>query len=130
MGCILTLIDSILAFIRRNPLTVLLIVVLAVGAPALMRGVVAFIFYFIFGVILLGLILSLVLRWRILKMQSQMGGQFSQSQGGARGPGGYGRSRQSRTDAEGEVRVHVTDEIPEKRIAEDVGDYVDFEETR
>ena len=31
---------------------------------------------------------------------------------------------------EGEVRLHKTSAAPEKRISTEVGDYVDFEETK
>ena len=31
---------------------------------------------------------------------------------------------------EGEVKVYKTSETPEKRVSRDVGDYVEFEETK
>ena len=48
---------------------------------------------------------------------------------------GYGSGRGARTEGssrqqEGEVKVYRTSETPEKRVSEDVGDYVEFEETK
>ena len=37
------IVDALAGFVQRNPLTVLLIVVLAVGAPALLKGIALFI---------------------------------------------------------------------------------------
>ena len=35
-----------------------------------------------------------------------------------------------RKGREGEVKVYKTSETPEKRVSRDVGDYVEFEETK
>ena len=39
MNFILAIIDSLVGFVQRNPLTTLLIVILALGAPALLKGI-------------------------------------------------------------------------------------------
>ena len=65
------------------------------------------------------------------RMQRQMEEQFGAGGFGA----GYGSGRGARTEGssrqqEGEVKVYRTSETPEKRVSEDVGDYVEFEETK
>jgi hypothetical protein len=60
------------------------------------------------------------------KMEDQARGQSQQGgfYGRTNTQSDYGRS------AEGEVRVHTTSEQPQKRVNENVGDYVDFEEVK
>lgn len=132
MRFVTAFIDALAGFVQRNPLTVLLIVVLAVGAPALLRGLALFILYFIMGLLFLGVALLLLFRWRLHRAQREMERQFGEGFGPRAGFGGQGASPRggTRRGAEGEVRVHKTSASPEKRVAEDVGDYVDFEETK
>lgn len=128
--------DALAGFVQRNPLTVLLVLVLALGAPALLKGIAVFILYVFMGLLLLVLLGVVLFRWRIRKMQRQMEEQFGQGFGrqqqGYGSPFGssFGRQRAARQEREGEVRVHKTSETPEKRVSSDVGDYVDFEETK
>ena len=53
MNFILAIIDSLVGFVQRNPLTTLLIVILALGAPALLKGIALFILYFLMGLVIL-----------------------------------------------------------------------------
>ena len=119
------MIDSILNYIQRNPLTTIIIVMLMVFAPS------------VFGALLVGVVIVLLLLLAIplymlyrgrrvsrkmeeqAREQSHQGG-YSRSSAGAE----YGRSQ------EGEVRVHATSEHKQKRVNENVGDYVDFEEVK
>lgn len=136
MRFLTVLIDALVGFVQRNPLTVLVIVLLAVGAPALLRGIALFVLYFLLAAVLAGACAVLLFRWRIRRMQREMERQFGEGFGRSGGFGGgpssggfrTGRTRSGRP--EGEVRVHVTQATPDKRVAEDVGDYVDFEETK
>ncbi len=126
MNLLFALFDSFVAFVRRNPLTVLLIVVLAVTAPALLRGLATFILYLLLGFVLFVCLLTLVLRYRIRRVQRRMEEQF-----GARSEAESSyRWTNHKTRAEGDVHVHRTAATPGKRISDEVGDYVDFEETR
>lgn len=135
------IIDALAGFVQRNPLTVLVIVILALGAPALLKGIAAFILYFLLGIVVFALIAGLWLRWRIAQARRRMEEQFGEQFGGgtpfgsessygreSRREGPFGRS--SRSSREGEVKIYVTSEAPEKRVAHGVGDYVDFEETK
>ena len=116
---------------RRNPIFTLIVVVLALTAPALLKGIALFVLYLVLGFLVLVFLVSLLFRWRIRRVQRQMEEQFGAGGFGA----GYGSGRGARTEGssrqqEGEVKVYRTSETPEKRVSEDVGDYVEFEETK
>ena len=141
MNFFTAIIDSLVGFVQRNPLTVLVIVILALGAPALLKGIAAFILYFLLGIVVFTLVMGLWLRWRIAQARRRMEEQFGEQFGGGTPfgtEGSYGREsrregpfgRGSRSSREGEVKIYVTSEAPEKRVAHGVGDYVDFEETK
>lgn len=135
MNFILAIIDSLVRFVQRNPLTTLVIVILALGAPALLKGIALFILYFFMGLILLIVVLMLAFRWRIYKVRKQMEEQFGEGFGQRSGPEGFSGfgspfAEQQCKQREGEVKVHKTPGTPEKRVSKDVGDYVDFEEEK
>jgi hypothetical protein len=81
-------------------------------------------------VLLLLLAIPIYMLYRVRRMSRKMEDQArEQSQqrgfyGRTNTQSDYGRS------AEGEVRVHTTSEQPQKRVNENVGDYVDFEEVK
>ena len=139
MNYLNALLDSLVGFVRRNPILVLVIVLLAFTAPAVLRGLATLILYIVLGFVILALVLLIALRWRIYKVQQQVRDQFNRQQNTSN-PFGQGfnpfgqqqqqqRQQQPRQD-EGEVTVHKTTATPEKRISKDVGDYVEFEETK
>lgn len=171
------ILDSILSYIRRNPLTITIIVMIAVFAPSL------------FGAALIGLLIGalllligpMILLWRLyrearrIEREGQAGGQaggraggraggytngggfsgnggFSGSRGfsgrgfrgfytsyGGNSANGYGRTNaeggsccgnSQRNPNEGEVKIYTTSEQPQKRVSDQVGDYVEFEEVK
>lgn len=118
MNFLLLLIDAVGSFIRRNPIFCLVILLLAIGAPALLRGIAQIVFFAVLGVIFFWAGLLLWLRWRLGRMQKRMDGRFEE------------QSRRTNAGSEGEVKIHRTTGAPEKRVKGDVGDYVDFEETK
>ncbi len=65
MNFILAILASQVGFVQRNPLTTLHIVILALGAPALLKGIALFILYFLMGLVILVVVLMLAFRWRI-----------------------------------------------------------------
>lgn len=134
MKYLMAVIDALVGFVQRNPLTVLVILILALGAPALLKGIALFILYFIMGFVLLLVAGVLLFRWRIYRMRKEMEERFGEGFGSAAGgfdPRGFGaRQRPPKQEREGEVKVHRTSDAPEKRVSEKVGDYVDFEETK
>ncbi len=123
------IIEGLFEFVRRNPLFCLMVVMLALLAPSLLTGIALLVLYLLLGLVLFGVVILLMIRWRFRRLQRRMEEQMRGAS--QRGPGqGYGPSRGSSSrPAEGEVRVHITSETPSKRISEDVGDYVEFEET-
>ena len=129
MNFLTAIIDGLVRFVQRNPLTTLLIVILALGAPALLKGIALFILYFLMGLVILVVVLMLAFRWRVYKMRRRMEEQFGEGNFGGQGFGSpfAGEPRKGR---EGEVKVYKTSETPEKRVSRDVGDYVEFEETK
>lgn len=122
------MIDSIINFIQRNPLTTVILVMLLVFAPStfgIVLGVIAV-------AILCLLAIPLFLLWRLRRAGKRMEQQSSQGQ-----QGGYTYTRQSYTQqersynsTEGDVKVYSTDSQPQKRVSDSVGDYVDFEEVK
>ncbi len=124
----------------NNPFLMLILLVLLVGAPSLAKGITLFILYSLLSVFILFIIVAFWFDYKVRKAQREMGRQFEQqgawgyrrtdgTHSGAQGGfGGFGSRPKNPT--EGEVRVHQTGNTPEKRISNDVGDYVDFEETK
>lgn len=128
MNIFSAIIDSIANFIKQNPLTFTILVMLAVFAPSLFGSIL--IGLLIFGVIIMAVPLFMFFKlWRMSRKVEK----DSQSQNF--GGGYYSRqtytntNRQQRKD-EGEVKVYSTGQQQEKRVSEDVGDYVDFEEVK
>ena len=156
MNIISIILDSILSYIRRNPLTVTIIVMIAVFAPSL------------FGAALIGLLIGalilligpLFMLWRLMR-QAERGGksssgrgfrgfytnfdgnphnsQQSYNRGGTYQRGqGFGSAHRGsahsgssqRNPNEGQVKVFTTSEQPQKRVSDSVGDYVEFEEVK
>lgn len=128
MNIFSAIIDSIANFIKQNPLTFTILVMLAVFAPSLFGSIL--IGLLIFGVIIMAVPLFMFFKlWRMSRKVEK----DSQSQNFGRGY--YSRqtytstNHQQRKD-EGEVKVYTTRQQQEKRVSEDVGDYVDFEEVK
>ena len=131
MGFLTAIIDALAEFVRRNPIFTLIVVVLALTAPALLKGIALFVLYLVLGFLVVIFALSLLFRWRIRGVQRQMEEQFGAGGFGGAGFGGArGARTESRREQEGEVKVYRTSETPEKRVSESVGDYVEFEETK
>ncbi len=112
--------DSIINFIQRNPLTTIIIVMLLVFAPSafgvLVVGVV------IVVLLLLAVPLFMLFRLRHLSRSSeQQGGFYTYTNS---------TTENNAHSSEGEVRVHSTSSQPQKRVNDNVGDYVDFEEVK
>ena len=72
MGFLTAIIDALAEFVRRNPIFTLIVVVLALTAPALLKGIALFVLYLVLGFLVLIFALSLLFRWRIRRVQRQM----------------------------------------------------------
>ena len=147
MGYLKIIFYGLLAFVERNPLFTLLLVLLAIFAPVVFK---------VAGWIILGILLAIVVlvaigSLRLRRMRQQMEEQMRQggfSSSGFNGMGGFGnmggapngmtleelvRRMQAEADARRQGTAstnNTTTSSPksEKRVNDKVGDYVDFEE--
>ncbi len=119
MEIIKSLFAALANFIRRNPLTVLFLAIIAVGAPWVL-GVFALI---LLVPLLIGAI-SLVPLIRSMREAQRAAAEQQRRYGGA----SYSRGRRRDDRREGDVTVVATEEPAPKRVSDDVGEYVDFKE--
>lgn len=126
MNILSAILDAMISFIRNNPLTVVIIVMLAVFVPSL------------FGAVLIGLlvVLLLIVAWPVaMLLRLRREARRMERDGSARDFGREYRTRREYTSGsrrnsnpdEGEVKIYATS-VREKRVRSDVGDYVEFEE--
>lgn len=108
---------NLIAGIRRNPLTFLVVLLLMLAAPWLF-GVIALVFV-VMALVALFSWLSII--WRVRDARRQMERDFDEA--------GGNRQRNYRRSGtkEGDVTVVAT-EPSRKRVNDDVGEYVDFKE--
>ena len=118
MNIFSTIIDSIIGFVKNNPLTVIIIVMLIACAPALAGGIL------IGLLILLGVIflIPIIMLFRLQRISRRMEKEAHQTYSNT-----YQKQQNKR---EGEVKIYTTSTRPQKRVNEDVGDYVEFEEVK
>lgn len=121
MNFLSAIIDSFFGFISRNPLTTIIIVMLLVFAPsffgALLIGVV------VLALILLAIPLFMLFRLRRASRNFQEQARHESHQS-------YSQQGYSQAKSEGDVKVHATPQQPQKRVNDNVGDYVEFEEVK
>ena len=114
-------------WIKRNPLTCILLVMIAVFAPGLFGAI----FIGIGIVVLLLLAIPIIGIFKLRRMSRKIEDEARQQQGfGGQGFGGFAGQNRTRTNNEGEVKVYTTEEATEKRVNDKVGEYVDFEEVK
>lgn len=112
---------NLIAGIRRNPLTFVVLLLLMLAAPWLF-GVIALVFVAMALVVLFSW-LSII--WRVRDAQRQMERDFDEGGGNRHRNGNYRRNGTK----EGDVTVVAT-EPSRKRVNDDVGEYVDFKEVK
>lgn len=126
MDFIYRIIDSLVAFVRRNPVLCFVILLLALASPSMVAGAFKAIMYVVMFFLLMLLAGVLYMSYRINRLRRSAEEQM-------RNGGGYSRTtyrdygNQPKQPREGEVSVHQT-EPQEKKINSNVGDYVDFED--
>ncbi|MBP3565039.1 MAG: DUF4834 family protein [Alistipes sp.] len=123
MNFLSLLIDSIIDFVRRNPLTTTIIIMLMVFAPSAF-GV---LFVSIMVVLLLLLAIPIFLLFRLRRASRHIEDEARRASQQAHNQQFYGRQS---TKQEGEVKVYTTSQQPQKRVNDNVGDYVEFEEVK
>ena len=118
--------NGIVEAFKNTPLFVFVILALAVAAPSLL----GYMLYAILGLVVLGLVAFGILAWRMQRVQREVMDQF-RKQGEKSGHQQYSyRSSRHKAQNEGDVSIHATTAMPEKRISDDVGEYVDFKEEK
>jgi uncharacterized protein (DUF58 family) len=126
MNFLSAIIDSFLGFVSRNPLTTIIIVMLLVFAPsffgALLIGVV------VLALILLAIPLFMLFRLRRASRNFQEQARHESQQSYSQRK--YNQQGYSQPKSEGDVKVHATTQQPQKRVNDNVGDYVEFEEVK
>ena len=126
MNFLSAIIDSFLGFVSRNPLTTIIIVMLLVFAPsffgALLIGVV------VLALILLAIPLFMLFRLRRASRNFQEQARHKSQQSYSQRE--YTQQGYSQPKSEGDVKVHATTQQPQKRVNDNVGDYVEFEEVK
>ena len=122
MNIFSAIIDSIVGFVQRNPLTTIILIMLMVFAPSALGAIVIGVGIALLVLLLIPLFMLYRLRRAGRKFEEQMREQ-------ARQGGFYNNTQQQHQQQDtGNVKVYTTNEQPRKRINDDVGDYVDFEE--
>ena len=121
MNFLFAIIDAFASFVRRNPIFCLVVLILAVGAPSLLKGIAAVALYAVMVLFILTLAGTLLLRRKLRNISDRMSQQQQQRQQ---------RYYDPHSRREGDVTVNIDRNQTEKRISDDVGDYVDFEEEK
>ena len=129
MNWIVMIIDALVSFVRRNPIFCLVVLILALGAPSLLAGIASAILYVILALVVAALIFGFVMRMKIRRLQRDMNDRFGGGFSDFSQPNPGGSARQRRQD-EGDVKIYRRRDAAGKRVSEDVGDYVDFEEEK
>ena len=126
MNFLSRLLNGIVEAFKNTPLFVFVLIAIAVAAPSLF----GYILYAILGFVALAIIAFGIIAWRLQRVQREVMDQF-RKQGEQAGHQQYGyRPSHRKTENEGDVSVHTTTTHREKRISDDVGEYVDFKEEK
>ncbi|MFR9533392.1 MAG: DUF4834 family protein [Rikenellaceae bacterium] len=112
-----------------------MLIFIAIASPSLFFGALQVIFYIVAGIVILLMILSLIFRAKIRRMQREMEERMGQGTGHSQGSSQtygsfFGGQSRSRNQSDDDVKVYKQSGTGEKKISEDVGDYVDFEEVK
>ena len=123
MNFLTKLLDSIVNFVKQMPLFVIIVVAIAFAAPSLL----GYMFYALLGLVALVILAFAIFAWRLRRVQRDLHEQFRRA-GEQNGHRQYSYRRN--TTNEGDVSIHTTPAMPEKKINDDVGEYVDFKEEK
>ncbi len=126
MNFLTTLLNSIAETFRRAPWFWIMTIIIAIAAPSLF----GYLLYAILALVLLFLLSMAIFAWRLRRVERNLHEQFRKA-GEQAGHQQYNyRSSRRKAANEGDVSIHATPAMPEKRINDDVGEYVDFKEEK
>ncbi len=123
MNIFSALIDAMASFVRNNPLTVVIIVMLAVFVPSFFGAL-------LIGVLVLALLLvawPVIMLFRLRRMGRRIEEEAARNFGEEYDPNSRYSRRERGERSAGDVKIY-TASVREKRVKSDVGDYVEFEE--
>lgn len=123
MNIFSALIDAMASFVRNNPLTVVIIVMLAVFVPSFFGAL-------LIGVLVLALLLvawPVIMLFRLRRMGRRIEEEAARNFGEGYDPNNRYSRRERGERSAGDVKIY-TASVREKRVKSDVGDYVEFEE--
>lgn len=123
MNIFSALIDAMASFVRNNPLTVVIIVMLAVFVPSLFGAL-------LIGVLVLALLLvawPVIMLFRLRRMGRRIEEEAARNFGEGYDPNNRYSRRERGERSAGDVKIY-TASVREKRVKSNVGDYVEFEE--
>lgn len=123
MNIFSALIDAMASFVRNNPLTVVLIVMLAVFVPSFFGAL-------LIGVLVLALLLvawPVIMLFRLRRMGRRIEEEAARNFGEGYDPNNRYSRRERGERSAGDVKIY-TASVREKRVKSNVGDYVEFEE--
>ncbi len=109
-------------FIKDN-LFLWFILFLMIVAPSFLFGAVQFVAYIIFAIIILGVVATLILKWRVRQITKEQRANYSNFREQTRA---NTTSHAASQDDDPDVRIYTTG--TKKKVSTKVGDYVDFEE--
>ncbi len=110
-------------FIKQNPLLWLIIFLLIVS-PSFLFGAFQVVAIIVCIIMLLVIVGILMLRWKIYRIQKEMNPNQPHNS-----TSNNGRFRSSRRAAD-DIDIKIVSPQNEKKVSDDVGDYVDFEEVK
>lgn len=123
MNIFSALIDAMASFVRNNPLTVVVIVMLAVFVPSFFGAL-------LIGVLVLALLLvawPVIMLFRLRRMGRSIEEEAARNFGEGYDPNNRYSRRERGERSAGDVKIY-TASVREKRVKSNVGDYVEFEE--
>lgn len=126
MNILSAILDAMISFVRNNPLTVVIIVMLAVFVPSLFGAVLIGLLVVVLLIVAWPVVMLLRLRREARRMERDAASRDFGREYRTRREYSSGSRRNSSPD-EGEVTIYATS-VHEKRVRSDVGDYVEFEE--
>lgn len=126
MNLLTRIIESVVNFVKQMPLFAFVLVAIAIAAPWML----GYMLYALLALVLLAVLAFSILAWRLRRVQREMQEQFRKA-GEQAGHQRYNyRSSRRKASNEGDVSIHATTAMPEKKVSDDVGEYVDFKEEK
>ena len=118
--------NSIVEGFKSVPFFVFILLAVAIIAPSLL----GYMLYALLAIVVLAVLAFALFAWKVHRVHRQMQEEFRR-QGENAGHQRYNYNPfRRKSDNEGNVSIHATPAMPEKKVSDDVGEYVDFKEEK